>query len=406
MAVELTLIRHGETTANADSVWQGHGDADLSRRGEDQVRALGKRLEGEEFDLVVASDLVRTMRTAELAGLDATPDARWREMDIGRWEGLTREQVDDRFSDELAAIRAGEDVPMGGGESWHAFAARIDGAFSQLIEDAPGDARLAVVAHGGVILAVVSALIGFRDVRPWPIERIHNTAITRVTVGEQGARLDTLNDATHTEWDLHQDSIGPLVTLVRHGESEGNVADQWHGRTDSALSERGLGQGAELAKWYGGIGRVYASPLQRARLTAEAFARSHGIDDVTIVDDLMEMDFGEWEGLTTDEIRTGHPESFERVFHHGEDLPRGTTGETIAGTARRIRGVVGEVARRHPGGGAALFTHGGVIWALAADIMEVGWEGRGRIALPTNTSVTHVRVGPDGPVLVDYNLRA
>jgi broad specificity phosphatase PhoE len=406
MAIELTLIRHGETTANAEGVWQGQGDADLSARGEAQARALGERLAGDEFDLVLSSDLVRTLHTSALAGLDPVEDAGWREMDIGVWEGLTRQQVGDRFAEEFEAIRVGEDVPMGGGETWQAFTARVETALDSLLERAPADGRIAVVAHGGVIHAVLAATLGFRGVRPWPIERTHNTAITRLVFNGAAPRLDVFNDATHTEWGLHPDAVGPMLALVRHGESEGNIAGQWHGLTDSPLSQRGHSQAIELAGWYGGVERVYASPLERARRTAEAFATSHGLDGPTVREDIAEIHFGAWEGLTTDEIRLHHPEDFEAVFHRSEDVPRGGTGETFAGAAERMRRAVGDVALRHPHGTTALFTHGGAIWALAADILTLGFAGMRRITLPHNTSVTHVRVGPDGPVLVDYNLRA
>jgi broad specificity phosphatase PhoE len=406
MALQLTLIRHGETIANAAGIWQGQGDADLSEHGEAQARALGGRLAAEDFDFVVSSDLVRTLRTSALAGLDPEEDAGWREMDIGAWEGLTRREVGDRFAEEFEAIRAGEDVPMGGGETWSAFAARVEDALARLLERMPEDGRVAVVAHGGVIHAVLASAVGFRGVRPWPIERVHNTALTRLSFNDAAPRLEVFNDATHTEWSLHPDATGPMVALVRHAETEANVAGTWHGRTESPLSERGHAQALELAGWYGGVERVYASPLERARHTAEAFTTSHGLDLPTVRDDIAEIHFGGWEGLTTEEIRQYHPEEFEAVFHRGEDIPRGGTGETFAGAGDRMLRAVDDVASRHPHGTTALFTHGGAIWALTARILALGFGGIRRVTLPGNTSVTHVRVGPEGPVLVDYNLRA
>ena len=125
MSIEVTFVRHGETDANADGVWQGHGEHLLSARGEEQARALGRRLAGKEFDVVLASDLARTLQTAELAGLNATPDPAWREIDIGRWQGLTRAEVHELFPDESIALREGKPVRMGGAESWDDFSARV-----------------------------------------------------------------------------------------------------------------------------------------------------------------------------------------------------------------------------------------------------------------------------------------
>lgn len=79
MSIEITFVRHGETDANAAAIWQGQGDAALSATGRDQARALRERLEGIEYDLVLSSDLVRTLETAELAGLDPKPDPAWRD---------------------------------------------------------------------------------------------------------------------------------------------------------------------------------------------------------------------------------------------------------------------------------------------------------------------------------------
>lgn len=406
MPIELTLIRHGETSSNAAGVWQGQGDADLSARGVRQAEALGARLADLDFDVVVSSDLVRAVHTAALAGLDPEEDAAWREIDIGSWEGLTRQGVGDRFPEEFAAMRAGEDIRMGGGETWREFTERVEGALATLRGRVPDGSRVAVVAHGGVIHAVLAGVIGLRGVRPWPIERTHNTALTRIVFDDESARVDVYNDATHVPSRLHSDPTGPMFALVRHAQCEANVTGTWHGRTESPLTEHGHTQAVELAGWYSGVERVYASPLERARLTAEAFVGRHGLDAPTVHHDLAEIDFGAWEGLTTDEIREHHPEEFQAVFQRGEDIPRGGHGETIAHAAARMRRTVEELAERHPEGTTALFTHGGAIWALAADILTVGWEGMRRLTLPGNTSVTHVRVGPDGPVLVDFNLRA
>ena len=406
MPIELTLIRHGETTSNAEGVWQGQGDADLSETGMAQSKALGDRLADEHFDLVVSSDLVRTLHTAELAGLEPEEDAAWREMDIGSWEGLTRQEVGDRFSEEYAAMRAGEDIPMGGGETWARFTTRVEGALESLLTRVPEGSRVAVVAHGGVIHALLASAVGFRGVRPWPIERTHNTALTRLVFEDRSPRLEVFNDATHTDWGLHAGARGPMLALVRHAEAEANVVGTWNGRKESPLTERGQLQAIELAGWYGGVERVYASPLERARHTAEAFTERHGLEPPTVLDDIAEIHFGAWEGLTTDEIREHHAEEFEAVFRRGEDIPRGGHGETVADAAARMRRAVENLGIRHPEGTTALFSHGGAIWALAADILTVGWKGMPRLTLPGNTSVTHVRLGSEGPVLVDFNLRA
>jgi probable phosphoglycerate mutase len=159
MGVRIFFVRHGETTANSGHVWQGQGDSGLSATGRAQADDLGRRLSRMDVGTVASSDLGRAVDTAHTAGLEPEPDPAWREMDIGRWEGLTRDEVAERFSDELAALRRGEVVRMGGGETWVEFSGRVDGALEALVGRLEDGEQAVVVAHGGVIHSVVSGVL-------------------------------------------------------------------------------------------------------------------------------------------------------------------------------------------------------------------------------------------------------
>jgi broad specificity phosphatase PhoE len=404
VAIEITFIRHGETDANAASIWQGQGDAALSVVGRRQAHSLQERLSGTSFDEVVASDLVRTIETADLAGLDPELDPAWREMDIGAWEGLTRDEVHERFPSEIERLRAGDqDVRMGGGETWGEFGERIAAAIHTLTTRVEPGSRVAVIAHGGVIHAALAWGLGFRGRRPWPVSRILNAGITEV-VANEGFHLQYLNDARHVPVVTgNQDEVGTPVALIRHGQTHANVAGRWHGRTDGPLTSLGERQGSALAARYNGIVRVYSSPLERTRRTAEAFAEPSGLT-VETADDLVEADFGAWEDLTTSEIEDRFTEEFVRVFRDGDDLARGGTGETFAAVAQRMERQIRALADQHPTERLALFTHGGAIWALALEIIGVGWSGWNKLAIPSNVSATHLRFDGGSPILVDYNL--
>jgi broad specificity phosphatase PhoE len=357
-----------------------------------------------DLGTVVSSDLGRAVDTARTAGFEPEPDPAWREMDIGRWEGLTRDEVAERFPDELAALQRGEVVRMGGGETWAEFSARVDGAFEALVGRLEDGEQGAVVAHGGVIHSVVSGVLGIRALRrPWRVDRIRNTALTVVEADHRGRRVRVLNDATHTATRPHPDETGPVVTLVRHGESEANVAGRWQGRSDGPLTERGLRQGAELVSRLDGVAHVYASPLLRAKLTAEAFARGAGIP-VREHPGLLEIAFGSWEDLTPDEARLTDPALWHRVYDLGEDLPRGGTGESHGAAIRRIEGVIDEMVAAHPEGRVGLFSHGGVIRAYAGMVLGLEHVTRRRLSIPGNAAVSRVRIGVDGATVADYNL--
>ena len=399
MPIHVTLVRHAETDANASGIWQGHGGHGLSDRGRLQAEALGRRLADRDFDQVVASDLPRAIETAELAGLEAKPDPAWREIDIGAWEGLTRDEVHRRYPDEIAAVRAGEPVKMGGGESWHDLGRRIGETFASLIDDAPDGARILVVTHGGVVHAVLAGRLGFRGRRaPWPIDRVRNTGITEVSIEDGEFHLASFNDRSHFVGETP-----PGIALIRHAESEANAAGRWHGVTDGPLTARGREQAEALGRRYSGVTRVYTSPLERARATAEAFAGVHGLG-VEVLDELIEVDFGDWEDLTPHEIAEHHPEDWSRVFESGEDIPRGGSGDTFEEVGDRLAAVVDRMTAAHPGERVALFSHGGAIWALAARVLGLGWADWRTLGVPSNTSVSHVRGDSGRHVLVDYNI--
>ena len=106
MTTRVLLIRHGATVLSAEDRFAGATDVALSEEGKAQARALGERLAEAEIAAVYASPMQRTVATAGFVaaphGLAVTPDAGLREIDHGRWEQLTRGEVEHRFPDEYA----------------------------------------------------------------------------------------------------------------------------------------------------------------------------------------------------------------------------------------------------------------------------------------------------------------
>ena len=152
----LILVRHGESTWNAEERLQGQLDPPLSERGREQSRALSAVLDGLPGERVVCSDLGRARQTAELLGLRPERfDPRWREIDVGEWGGRTAAEVDAQGT-ELTNWRGGPRKAPDG-ESWKAFSERVAGAVDELI--AAGGPWL-VVCHGGCIRVAVAHLTG------------------------------------------------------------------------------------------------------------------------------------------------------------------------------------------------------------------------------------------------------
>jgi probable phosphoglycerate mutase len=153
----LFLVRHGESTWNAERRLQGQLDPPLSVAGRAQSRALAPLVArlGVPPDRVVCSDLGRARQTAELLGLVPAYDPAWREIDVGAWGGRTAAEVDAEAR-ELTSWRGGARTAPDG-ESWQAFAARVTAAADALIS--AGGPWL-VVCHGGCIRATSAHVTG------------------------------------------------------------------------------------------------------------------------------------------------------------------------------------------------------------------------------------------------------
>lgn len=153
---------------------------------------------------------------------------------------------------------------------------------------------------------------------------------------------------------------GQLI-LVRHGETAWSVSGQHTGRTDVPLTEQGRAQAETLRRALTGfdIQRVLSSPLSRAEDTAHLAGFSPEVDD-----DLLEWDYGAYEGLTTSQIRAERKDDWT-VFADG--VPAGATpGETVEEVAARASRVLAHVLPDLLHGDVALFGHGHALRILAA----------------------------------------
>jgi len=192
----LTLVRHGQTTSNAMDTWQGQGESSLSVLGRKQAELLAERLAHVHFDRIVASDLSRAQQTADALGRPYTCDPAFREINLGRWEGLTRDEVRLRFPDEAAALKRGDPISIGGGESWGDVERRALAAVAALRQEQD----VLVIAHGGVILTLMCALVGRGVGHPRPLGRLLNTSITTIELDPRVV-LHRFNDADHCDAD-------------------------------------------------------------------------------------------------------------------------------------------------------------------------------------------------------------
>jgi probable phosphoglycerate mutase len=161
------------------------------------------------------------------------------------------------------------------------------------------------------------------------------------------------------------------IVLVRHGQTEWSKAGKHTSRTDLPLIEEGRERAkslsSELAQWSFSV--VLSSPLRRARETCELAGFG---DRAELEDDLREWDYGEYEGLTTPEIRAKNPGW--NLWHDG--CPGGELPGEVAARADRV------LARlRAAGGDALVFAHGHILRVVTARWLSMGPEAGARFAL-------------------------
>lgn len=148
------VIRHGETTWNAEGRWQGWADAPLSNLGRQQATHAAALVPTMDVEAVYCSDLQRSRDTAAILAdaleMTAVEDRDFREYDMGEWQGLTREQIDQSWPGMREAWFRWELAATPGGELTEAFRGRILRAIHRVAARHPGG-RALVVAHGAVI---------------------------------------------------------------------------------------------------------------------------------------------------------------------------------------------------------------------------------------------------------------
>lgn len=198
---ELLLVRHGETALNQERRWQGQHDASLTPRGQAEAQALAERIAAAHPVALYSSDLPRARETAaaitRLTALEPALDARWREVDVGEWLGLTPAEVELRHPEGYARWLAGG-TGWEQGESYVEMAARSLAAARDVASARAGATRPVVcVTHGGVIRAIVMHVLGMPPETRRLLATGSTGTITSIDAGVPIWRLRSFNDAGH-----------------------------------------------------------------------------------------------------------------------------------------------------------------------------------------------------------------
>lgn len=202
--IKICLVRHGETVWNRSGTWQGWTDISLNDRGLAQADCVAKALGDRKFKVILTSDLERARVTAEKIafhheGAKFIVDERLREIHFGEWEGLTFDEIHERWPgmiDEMYQSAGSIEIP--GGESFHDLQTRAFAGLKDAIQYCDDRDEILVVCHGGTNRAIICKLLGLNLNHAWNF-RQGNTSITEIEYyGEKGFNmLALLNDTYH-----------------------------------------------------------------------------------------------------------------------------------------------------------------------------------------------------------------
>ncbi|MBQ1030730.1 bifunctional RNase H/acid phosphatase [Micromonospora sp. C97] len=202
-------------------------------------------------------------------------------------------------------------------------------------------------------------------------------------------------------WEPRPTFTATRLILVRHGETPYTEQRRYSGRGDVPLSERGRAQagatGARVAELAPSVAAVLSSPLSRCTATAAAIAGALGDVPVRTEDDLIECDFGQWEGRTFAEVRDQWPGEMDAWLASPRIAPPG--GESFTHVAERANRVIAGLLTAYPGETVVVVSHVSPIKLVLRDALAAGDGFLHRLFLDA-AGISVLDMWPDGGVAV------
>ncbi len=336
LATRVILVRHGETSFNAEGRVQGHIDVStLTQKGMADARSVGQALLGIPIQAFYHSPLQRARQTAQaiekvLAKENAviaqpTMNPNLIEISLPLWEGLLFDEVKAKFPEAYLAWHKAPhllqmDDPDGAPpffpvQSLFAQAQRL---WDEVLPAHP-DQTVLLVGHSGINRSLICTALGLPSERYQTIQQANcNISILNFPDNTLGsAQLESLNITSHLGLPLpevRKSHNAVRLLLVRHGETNWNREGRFQGQIDVPLNENGHRQAQQAADFLKAIPLDFAvtSPMKRPKETAEAILQQHSQIALAEEPDFREISHGTWEGKFEAEIEQAFPGELER----------------------------------------------------------------------------------------------
>ena len=364
MTTRIILVRHGQSTYNAEHRIQGRlDDSVLTEKGCNAAYRVGDTLANLTFDAIYCSPLKRAKQTAELvvSRLNNPPQLQpselLMEIDLRLWAGLLRQDVIEKYSEDY--------------QTWH----ERPHEFFMVLSEAKGerkhfpvlalfeqarefwreiltrhrDETVLIVAHNGINRSLIATALGIEPKYYQSIQQsncgISVLNFSDVESGElpkpASVQLQSMNLTDHVGSQfpsVRPEHKGPRILLVRHGETEWNRNGQFQGQIDVPLNDNGREQARKAAEFLKDIKLDFAfsSPLLRPKETAEIILQYHPEIKLQLDKDLWEISHGLWEGKFEKEIEELYPGLLQqwKVAPETVQMPSGENLQDVWGRAK------------------------------------------------------------------------
>ena len=176
------------------------------------------------------------------------------------------------------------------------------------------------------------------------------------------------------------------IYLIRHGVTDWNELGRYQGSTDIPLNKKGVEEAIQVGKELAHIpfSTLYSSPLIRAHATAREIAKYHDLP-IQLVDDLKERSYGDYEGMTFDEIE--RQPYFQKHLRKNWYLEGAPNGESFEESTNRIGKALESILLKHVNETIGIVAHGGVIKSVGHHIGHIAKEHVAKVVIPNATPV-------------------
>ncbi len=351
LAIRVILVRHGETSFNAEGRVQGHIDVStLTEKGIADARKVGQALVNIPVQAFYCSPLRRAQQTAQeiwqilsaqSALVKPTVNSNLIEISLPLWEGLLFDQVKAQYPEAYQAWhqsphRLNMADPAGGDPFFPVLAlfeqakqfwaeilpAHNDKTADQTVaqaDDKTADKTILLVGHSGINRSLICTALGLPPERYQTIQQANcNISILNFTDNTlESAQLESLNITSHLGLpipEVRKTHNAVRLLLVRHGETDWNRQGRFQGQIDVPLNENGHRQAEQAADFLSAVPLDFAvtSSMMRPKETAQAILKQQAEMPLDEEPNFREISHGTWEGKFEAEIEQEYPGELER----------------------------------------------------------------------------------------------